>query len=73
MNSAKHYGDEWAEANRREMEARRFHVISNYSGKTLCSAHVIEHARDLLAGLVDNNTGAAGFSIVDNTTNEVVV
>ena len=73
MSTAMHYGDEWAEANRREMEARRFHIISNYTGQTHDSAHVIAEARDKLSKLNANNTGAAGFSIIENATNEVVI
>lgn len=44
----KHYGDDWAAANRREMLARRFHIISSYTGCVIRSAHVIEHANDIV-------------------------
>lgn len=44
----KHYGDEWAAANHREMLARRYHIICGYTGCVLQSAHVIAHANDIV-------------------------
>lgn len=63
MTTVKHYGDEWAAANYREMVARRYHVISTYTGSCMCSSHAAAEATDMMDDLI-NSTGGS-FAVID--------
>lgn len=64
MTTAIHYGDEWARLNYQEMVARRFHVISTFTGSCMCSSYARAEADDFASSLT-RETGGATFVVID--------